>query len=125
MTYCYCDYDRPAWVRSSLYHSKRSRRCEECGCRINAGDKYEYTAGKWSGDVSTFSTCINCRDLRVWTVNNVPCACWEYGNVFEGLKFIQIADARIGNTGRMTLTAVLPIQFAGFPTSNPCRSEAA
>lgn len=87
MTYCYCDYDRPAWVRSSLYHSKRERRCEECGCRINAGDKYEYTAGKWDGYVSTFSTCMNCRDLRVWTVNNVPCACWEYGNIFEGLKY--------------------------------------
>lgn len=92
MSDCYCDYDPPEWCRSTVQRSRRERRCEECNCLIAAGEMYEYTAGKWEGYVSSFFTCLGCRDLRVWVQNNVPCACWEYGNLHESLKY-SIEDA--------------------------------
>ena len=50
------------------------------------GEQYEYMAGKWEGNLCTAKTCMRCRDMRVWVRNNIPCLCWEYGNVDECLK---------------------------------------
>lgn len=50
------------------------------------GEQYEYVVGKWSGDFSSFKTCERCHDIRKWVENNVPCACWAYGNLDEDAK---------------------------------------
>lgn len=84
---CYCDYDAPEFCTQTYPKARKKYRCYECAGHILPGEKYEYTAGKWDGDFVDFRTCERCHDLRKWVQNNVPCFCWEYGNVDEGCKY--------------------------------------
>lgn len=86
MSDCYCDYDPPEFYRMSVRTARKEHRCDECGKRIVAGEKYEVVVGKWDGNLGTFETCEQCRDLRQWTQNNVPCFCWAHGNILEDAK---------------------------------------
>lgn len=83
MSDCYCDYDRPDFYVASIRRARKSRVCYECGGVIIPGDKYEYVSAKWDGYIDSISTCEHCRDMRVWTKNNVPCLCVMHGNQDE------------------------------------------
>lgn len=83
---CYCDYEPAEFFQSSKPRARKEHRCYECGGRILPGEQYEYVVGKWSGDFSSFKTCERCHDIRKWVENNVPCACWAYGNLDEDAK---------------------------------------
>ena len=83
MTDCYCDYDAPEFNSTHIRTARKKHRCGECGVDILPGEKYEHVFGKWDGSVATFKTCEHCHDLRMWTLNNIPCFCWSYGNLHE------------------------------------------
>ena len=91
---CFCDFDPPTFSSIGIRKARKPHRCEECGNKIRPGDSYEYVAGMWEGCFSQFKTCEHCRDLRVWTMNNIPCLCWCYGNMDEDIKYA-IDDAII------------------------------
>lgn len=80
---CYCDYDAPEFHSSCFHKARKTYQCYECGGNILLGDKYERVAGKWDGNFMSFRTCEHCHDIRRWTQNNVPCLCFEYGNMEE------------------------------------------
>lgn len=83
---CYCDYDAPSFYSSRIQRSRRARHCEECGHKIQPGELYEYVAGKWEGFFDTHITCEQCHDMRVWTINQVPCLCWAHGNLEDDCR---------------------------------------
>lgn len=83
---CYCDYDLPEFCTESYPKARKQYRCYECGGFILPGEKHEYTAGKWDGELRYFRTCERCHDIRKWVQNNVPCLCWEYGSVDDSCK---------------------------------------
>lgn len=83
---CYCDYDMPEFCDVRIVRARKQHQCYECRRPILPGEQYEYTSGKWDGYMDCFKTCEDCRDLRKWVQNNVPCLCWAYGNLHEDLE---------------------------------------
>src|ERR1700676_4618936 len=83
---CYCDYDAPEFYTVEHRTARKEHRCYECSGRILPGEKYQYSFGKWDGDIGEFHTCERCLDLRQWTQNNVPCLCWAHGSMTEKCK---------------------------------------
>lgn len=83
---CVCDYDPPEIYTASTPTARKHHVCEECGCPIAPGERYEYVFGKWDGTVLTFKTCDRCLDIRQWVKNNVPCFCWTHGNMINDAK---------------------------------------
>lgn len=83
---CYCDYDPPEFCAHRMVKARKQFRCEECGHRIQPGQLYERTSGKWDGYFCTFVTCRHCAGLREWARISVPCFCWTYGNVLEDIR---------------------------------------
>lgn len=63
-----------------IVKARKSYRCEECGCEISPGDKYEYVRGLWEGYWDTFRTCLPCSRIRSTLM---PCA--PYGGLKEYL----------------------------------------
>jgi RNase P subunit RPR2 len=83
---CVCDYDQqPRFYNCVIRTARKPHICDECGGPILPGDKYEFVSGRWEY-VYTFKTCERCRDIRVWTKNNVPCLCWAHGNMIDDCK---------------------------------------
>lgn len=80
---CFCDYDPATIYTATTPKARKEHRCDECGCKISIGQKYENVFGLWEGYASTFKTCEGCYDLRVWVTNNIPCFCWQHGNMLE------------------------------------------
>lgn len=78
---CYCDYDAPSVYNKTTPKARKQHKCYECGSVIDAGEKYENVFGVWDGDGSTFKTCSRCLDLRNFVEDNVPCVCWQHGNI--------------------------------------------
>lgn len=88
MTYdaCYCDYDPPAFCNVEPRKARKAHKCYECRGPIEAGERYEYTRGKWEGDIYTFKVCALCLELRAWATISVPCFCWAYGDLHENIR---------------------------------------
>jgi hypothetical protein len=80
---CECDYERPEFYKATIRKARNAHRCSECGSHIKPGEQYESVAGKWEGEFSTFETCSLCLELRIYTTNNIPCACWAHGNLLD------------------------------------------
>lgn len=85
---CYCDYDSPDVYSSKLVHARKPYKCYECGHRIEVGERHEYAFGVSGGDTYQPRTCLHCRDIRQFVVNNIPCFCWAHGNVLEDARDI-------------------------------------
>lgn len=83
---CYCDYDPPAWIRTSRPKARKAHECTECNGPILIGEIYENVAGMWDGWISHFNTCCRCLDMRDYLTGNLPCYCWAYGGAFEDAK---------------------------------------
>ena len=60
--------------------ARKTHVCIECRGAIVPGEKYEYTSGIWDGDPSSFKTCLACRELRTWLVEEAM-----FGELFEAL----------------------------------------
>lgn len=83
MTDCYCDFEEPDFYVARIHTARKPHRCEECRREIKPGEQYEYVSASWGHIARTYKTCEHCRDLRIWTQNNVPCLCWSHGNSNE------------------------------------------
>lgn len=83
---CWCDYEPAEWVSKKMHVARKEHRCEECGRPIHPGERYEYTCGKWEGDVSVFKVCPRCLAIRAYVTDHVPCFCWAYGNMRDDAK---------------------------------------
>ena len=83
---CFCDYDPPEVSSVSIRAARKQHKCEECGCNILSGDRYEYVWGIWEGWQDSFKTCPRCLDLREWVKAHVPCFCWAHGNMLDDAR---------------------------------------
>jgi hypothetical protein len=71
------DFSRVKTVKARVTH-----RCEECGCMIAPGHRYERTSGKWDGTMSTFRVCVVCAEIR----NAFTCGSWIFGELWESMR---------------------------------------
>jgi hypothetical protein len=58
------DNDGPSFLYAEIRKAAKTHACCECDETIPAGSKYEYTSGKWDGDVSAYKTCLSCVEIR-------------------------------------------------------------
>jgi hypothetical protein len=79
---CYCDYDEPRFYCKTERTARKVHRCDECGARVQPGEKYEHVAAYQDG-MNTYKTCARCLDLRQWTKAHVPCFCWYHFSMIE------------------------------------------
>ena len=64
---CYCEFgggDAPEWMHSHMRTARKQHQCCECHDTIPIGSKFEYTSGKWDGQIKAFKTCAYCAALR-------------------------------------------------------------
>ena len=92
MTACYCDFEGPEFYNKRTPVARKPRECCECGSEIKAGERYEYVTGKWEGRLDSFTTCMDCVDVRE-ALAEMPCFCWSHGGLQEDVQQ-QFADAR-------------------------------
>ncbi len=83
---CYCDYDTPTLYKAVVHRTRRDRQCDECGRLIIKGAPYERADGLHDGSWFSCVACEPCLELRQWVQNNVPCFCWEHGNMLENAR---------------------------------------
>lgn len=70
---CTCEiFDPPDFSDSGWRKARKGHNCVECGCVIEAGNRYHYYSSKYDGYVSTSKTCRRCWQL------------WEAFEKFEG-----------------------------------------
>lgn len=86
---CYCDcYEgpEPEFFSKKTPRARKEHKCYECGELIEKGETYHRITGKWEGDLSSFTICLECEVLRSELelfLNAVvdSCTCIEYGLV--------------------------------------------
>ena len=83
MSECVCDWEQPDFYRSQQIRARKAHKCYECARVIYAGEHYEYTIGKWEGEVNTFKMCSHCLGLREYISAHVPCFCWLHGSMID------------------------------------------
>lgn len=44
--------------------ARKNHNCCECDRQIIVGQEYEYSAGKWEGDLMDYKTCLDCSNIR-------------------------------------------------------------
>ncbi len=61
------DYDGdPAEVfHQSVVTARNAHACDECRERIQPGQRYERTSGKWDGEWSTWRLCLSCVETSI------------------------------------------------------------
>ena len=83
MSYCYCDYEMPEFLREKMVTARVAHRCCECTSTILPSEQYELVTGKWAGEMGVHKTCAECVKLRDYVTAHVPCFCWAYENLYE------------------------------------------
>lgn len=71
--------DNAAFCDARVVTARKPHRCCECRETIPVGERYERTAGKWDGTVSTFCTCLVCAEIR----SAFCCDGWTYTMLWE------------------------------------------
>lgn len=63
---CSCDFDAPSpeFYNETYHKAAKEHCCDECGDKIEVGERYQYISGKWDGDFMTFKTCEICARIR-------------------------------------------------------------
>lgn len=85
---CYCDGDPATVYRSKTVTARKEHQCYECGRKIRAGERYLYAFGVWDGYAITHHTCSHCEEIQTFVEINIPCFCWQYGNMLEDAREI-------------------------------------
>lgn len=83
---CFCDYEQPDVYISKIVKAKKSHYCCECNVEILSKQKYEYVKILFEGKWRHFHTCLNCIELKNFTINNIPRSCISHGNLIEDCK---------------------------------------
>ena len=84
---CYCDAEPFDIYRANLVKSRKDYKCDECGCEIKKGEKYEYASGFYADNQywSTWRTCADCVEIRA-ALSEMECFCWGHGGLFEAVQ---------------------------------------
>ena len=97
MSICDWDSEAPSFFRETWVKARKEHKCCECGEVIKNGDEYQYIAGSWEGDLSTFKTCERCADLRDALVEIV---CPEFGKLKEAYwQYLELINNSWGKYG--------------------------
>jgi hypothetical protein len=70
-----------------MVRARKPHTCEECGRRINIGERYEYVFGVYDGAFIAH-TCSHCVGIRQFVQINIPCFCWAHGNLIDDCRNI-------------------------------------
>lgn len=93
-----CDCEYPEFFNHTVVRGRKTRRCYECGSKIDIGEKYHRSSGRWFGEFSSFATCDPCEALRKRLSKDSDC-CIVFGGIGEELCEIR-GDKRCGRDGR-------------------------
>jgi hypothetical protein len=85
-------YDSPSFCTTTTRRAAKEHACCECHETITRGDRYEYTAGCWEGDMSTYKTCLSCVEIR----NHFACNGWLFGRVWSDIEENFFPDMKAG-----------------------------
>lgn len=78
------DAERAEFHSERIHSARKEHKCYECGRIIRVGEKYEYTAAKWDGDIHFIKTCSHCKAAKQWLVKQ--CGGYVWGGVKEDLR---------------------------------------
>lgn len=59
--------------------AKKQHQCEECFRKIEIGQAYQNTAGKYDGDFYVYKICLDCMNIQ----QGLSCGNIVYGNLWE------------------------------------------
>lgn len=85
MTACYCDYEPADAYWASRPIARKAHRCDECGGKIECGERYERVRAIWDGYPDTVKTCVYCLAMRDLVESRMECFCWAHHNLLEDL----------------------------------------
>ncbi len=109
---CSCDYDLPDFYDKRLVKARLPHYCSECGCVIAPGEQYERVSGKWDGEVYTFKTCRQCRQIRN-EFSTMKCFCWAHGGLWEAVQE-QLAEADYTPGGKFSFYRLIASHRKGL-----------
>jgi hypothetical protein len=66
-----CDCEVPQAYSERWRTARKRHRCCECAGWINPGDRYEYVSGIWDHQPGSHHTCVQCVQVRDWTIANL------------------------------------------------------
>ena len=83
---CMADYadDMPTIYRRKDHHTRKDRKCDECGRIIAKGELYQNAFMVYDGEGSTYITCEHCTVGQAWLSEN--CGGFLHGAVWEDLE---------------------------------------
>ena len=58
------DLEPAEFFQSETRRARKPHRCDERGCAINVGDRYEHVRAKWDGDMATVRVCPACIRIK-------------------------------------------------------------
>ena len=86
MSNCSCiyigNYEECSFYKELNIVARKYYVCCECGRKINIGDYYKKSVGKWDGEFRTFKTCVDCVSI----INEFFCDGQKFGMIFEDLR---------------------------------------
>ncbi len=94
--FCYCEsYSSPYFARW-VQRVRKAHRCQECGGRINPGERAHYATGKCEGDWWAGYTCAKCQELIEYVMAHVPCFCYTHGDLWGQQMGEGIRESNLG-----------------------------
>jgi hypothetical protein len=59
------DYDGSyEFYSDRVVRARKLHKCYECGRQISIGSQYQRYSGKWEGQMDSFTTCLDCMNIR-------------------------------------------------------------
>lgn len=89
------DYGPEFWSDTQPV-ARKPHTCCECKETIAPGTRYERYAGKWEGEVRTYTTCLPCREIRAAL----------YCDTFVLMQLWEDVRDQIFNEGGLTIACI-------------------
>jgi hypothetical protein len=58
------DGDRPEMYVETVVTARKAHKCYECEREIQPSEKYERVAGKWDGEMGSYTFCLACSEIQ-------------------------------------------------------------
>jgi hypothetical protein len=84
--------DGPEFTSTKIRTARKLHQCCECKETILPRDAYEYSTGKWDGELSVFKTCLSCVEIRT----HFACDGFIYEKLWEDLQDNFFPDMKAG-----------------------------
>ena len=76
-----CDADPADFYAKKFVTARREHVCEECGCKILPGQRYERICGKWEEEMHVHKTCMVCVEIR-----DCYFCSWLFGEMWNDIE---------------------------------------